>query len=136
MRSITDAAFVVSVHYEDPNNPGHINLKWKGNHEISDFNLDSLGTVVDWRTETENTGWAIVRSCQLLNDSIVAPVSQFGHRILPSSVSPGDLIPLRPEAKDGGPGTGPHHALSSERATRIAAQQGHLARIFWRSFRV
>ena len=100
MRSITDAAFVVSVHYEDPNNPARINLKWKGNHEISDFNVDSLGTVLDCGTETENTGWAIVRSSQLLNDSIVAPVSQFGHRILPSSVSPGDLIPLRPEAKE------------------------------------
>jgi hypothetical protein len=100
MKSITEAAFVVSVHYNGRNGPARINLKWKGNHEISDFTLDSLGTVVDCETETENTGWAVVRSSQVLNDSIVAPLSQFGHRILPSSVSPGDVIPLRPEAKE------------------------------------
>ena len=99
MKSMTDAAFIVSVHYDDPNGFARINLNWIGNHEISDFSLDSLGTVVDCGTESENAGWAIVRSSQLLNDSIVAPISQFGHRILPSSVRPGDVIPLQPEAK-------------------------------------
>jgi hypothetical protein len=97
MKSIRDAAFVVSVHYDDPNGPARINLKWKGSHEISDFNLDSLGKVVNCETETENTGWVIVKSSHILNTLSVAPLSQFGPANLRSShlVNPGDEIPLR-----------------------------------------
>ena len=99
MKHITDTAFVVSVHYDDPNAPARINLKWQGNHEISDFNLDSLGTVLDCEAETENTGWATVSSSHILDNSSMAPLSQFGHQILRSSVSPGDVIPLRPDVE-------------------------------------
>jgi hypothetical protein len=34
-----------------------INLKWQGNHQVSDFKLDALGEVLDYQTETEHTGW-------------------------------------------------------------------------------
>ena len=132
MKSITDAAFVVSVHYDDPNGHARINLNWIGNHEISDFNLDSLGTVVDCETETENTGWAIVRSSQLLNDSIVAPLSQFGHRILPSSISPGDVIPLRLETKKLSDSVallnGNHEALTAPKKARRALLNPYIRR--------
>jgi hypothetical protein len=45
MKTIADAAFVVSVH-DYVFNGVRVNLKWKGNHDISDFNLDVLGEVV------------------------------------------------------------------------------------------
>lgn len=96
MKNITNAAFVVSVHYDDPYGAAQINLKWKGNHQISDFDLDRLGKVLNCETETENTGWVIVKSCYVLNNLSVAPLSQSGPRVLQSSslVSPGDEVPL------------------------------------------
>jgi hypothetical protein len=54
----TDRAFVVSIH--DDGCQGmlcrgtlHINLKWHGKHDISDFDLDQLGEVMQCETETE-----------------------------------------------------------------------------------
>ena len=69
----------------------------KGNHDISDFDLDLLGEVVNCQAETENTGWVIVRSSHLLNDLSFLPLSQFGHAIRRSSnlAGCGDEIPLR-----------------------------------------
>lgn len=103
MQNIKNAAFVVSVHYDDPYGAAHINLKWKGNHQISDFDLDRLGEVLNCETETENTGWVIVRSSYLLNNLTVAPLSQSGPPVLQSSslVSPGDEVPLDGERLNG-----------------------------------
>jgi hypothetical protein len=39
-----------------------INLKWQGNHEISDFDLDRLGAVLRSEAETDHTGYVIVKS--------------------------------------------------------------------------
>jgi hypothetical protein len=99
MTNITNAAFVVSVHYDDPYGAAHINLKWKGNHQIADFDLDRLGEVLNCETETENTGWVIVKFSYVLNNLSVAPLSQSGPPVLQSSslsslVSPGDEVPL------------------------------------------
>jgi hypothetical protein len=96
MNNITDTAFVVSVHYDDPYGAAHINLKWKGNHQISDFELDRLGEVLNCETETENTGCVIVKSSYVLNNLTVAPLSQSGPPVLQSSslVNPGDKVPL------------------------------------------
>ena len=60
MKPFKDAAFVLSL-YEDVS-PGalRINLRWQGDHEIFDFNLDQLGKVVACTTETENTGWVMI----------------------------------------------------------------------------
>ena len=67
MKRAKDAAFVVSVH-EDAS-PGilRINLKWNGNHEIFDFNLDGLGEIVNSATETENTGWVTIKRRRFLD---------------------------------------------------------------------
>jgi hypothetical protein len=94
---IRDAAFVVSVHDDFLRGTVRINLRWKGNHDISDFDVDSLGAVVRCEAETENAGWVIVRSSHLWNELSFASVSQFGHAILRSSnlVDSGDEIPLR-----------------------------------------
>ena len=97
MKTIRDAAFVVSVHDDVLSGTVRINLRWKGNHDIADFDLDFLGEVVRSEAETENTGWVIVRSSHLGNELSFPPVSQFGHAILRSSnlVDSGDEIPLR-----------------------------------------
>jgi hypothetical protein len=99
MEKIRDAAFVVSVHDDVLNRTVRINLRWKGNRDISDFALDVLGEIVRCEAETENTGWVIVRSSHLWHELSFPPVSQFGHAILRSSnlVDSGDEIPLKPK---------------------------------------
>ena len=96
MKNIQNAAFVVSVHYGNTNEGARINVKWKGNHEISDFNFDRFGEVLSSESETENTGWVVVRSSYRMNNSGVAPFQQSGAAIVQLSerISPGDEIPL------------------------------------------
>jgi hypothetical protein len=67
MKSTKDAAFVSSVHEDVSPSILRINLKWQGNHEIFDFNLDRLGKVVNAATETENTGWVTVEHRRFLS---------------------------------------------------------------------
>ena len=97
MEKIRDAAFVVSVHDDFLSGTVRINLRWKGNHDIGDFDLDFLGAVVRCEAETKNAGWVMVRSSPLWNALSFPPVSQFGHAILRSSnlVDSGEKIPLR-----------------------------------------
>ena len=57
----TDTAVIMSFHEHEIPGTWRINLKWQGNHEISDFKLDLLGEVLGCETETEDTGWAIVK---------------------------------------------------------------------------
>ena len=97
MEKIRDAAFVVSVHDDFLSGTVRINLRWKGNHDIGDFDLDFLGAVVRCEAETKNAGWVMVRSSPLWNALSFPPVSQFGHAILRSSnlVDSGEAIPLR-----------------------------------------
>jgi hypothetical protein len=96
-RNIRDAAFVVSVRDDVLNRTVRINLRRKGNYDISDFDVDLLGEVVRCEVETENTGWVIVRSSHRWNELSFPPVSQFGQAILRSSnlVDSGEAIPLR-----------------------------------------
>ncbi|MGA8481946.1 MAG: hypothetical protein WB696_28595 [Chthoniobacterales bacterium] len=80
-----DRAFVVSIH--DDGCQGmlcrgtlHINLKWHGNHDISDFDLDQLGKVMQCETETETSGWVVVQQSHLVNSGYAIPL-----RMLPPS---------------------------------------------------
>jgi hypothetical protein len=97
MKSIQNAAFVVSVHCDKAGGPTRLHVKWNGKHEISDFDLDHLGNVVNYETETEHSGWVLVSSSGFVNDLSVA---QFGPKILQSQnlVEPGAEIPLRSRA--------------------------------------
>ena len=76
MKRIKDAAFILSVHEDVSPGTLRINLKWQGNHEIFDFNLDRLGKVVNSATETGNTGWVMIEH--------------------PRHLKPGDAIPSKP----------------------------------------
>jgi len=101
MNDVTDSAFVVSVHYDGPQGAARINLKWKGVHEISDFDFDHLGDVIACGTETENAGWVLVQFSQHLHVSNLPPESQLAPVILRSHdpVRVGDSIRLRPSSK-------------------------------------
>ena len=75
MKKINDKAFVMSVHQDVSPEVLRINLRWRGDHEISDFDLAGLGKVLHAEAETENAGWVIIEH--------------------PRFVKPGDGVPLR-----------------------------------------
>ena len=74
MKPFKDAAFVVSVHEDVSQGTLRINLRWQGNHEIFDFNVDRLGKVVACATETENTGWVMIERARFLNVGAAIPL--------------------------------------------------------------
>ena len=58
----TDTAVVMSLYKNEvPAGSLRINLKWADKHEITDFKLDRFGELVSCETETENTGWVVVK---------------------------------------------------------------------------
>jgi hypothetical protein len=75
METKTLTALVTSVHNNPSEGTMRVNLKWLGSHEITDFDLEKLGKVLNCETETENTGWVIMKH--------------------PSRLNPGDTVPLR-----------------------------------------
>jgi hypothetical protein len=78
MKTEVEAA-VVSIRENPDDGKARINLRWEGNHLISDFDLDKLGRVVDSEDETAHSGWAFVE--------------------LPVAISVGKTIPLLKDAK-------------------------------------
>jgi hypothetical protein len=75
MKKINDKAFVMSVLQDVSPEVLRINLRWRGHHEISDFDLAGLGEVLHGEAETENAGWVVIKH--------------------PRFVKPGDEVPLR-----------------------------------------
>ena len=54
-------AAVLSIR-ENPNEgTARVNLRWESNHQISDFDLNKLGEVLNSEGETEHSGWALVK---------------------------------------------------------------------------
>ena len=74
MKPFKDAAFVLSLHEDVSPGTLRINLRWQGNHEIFDFNLDRLGKVVACATETGNTGWAVIEHPRFVNVGEAIPL--------------------------------------------------------------
>ena len=79
MQTETLTALVTSAHKNPSQRNTRVNLKWLGNHDIGDFNLEKLGKVLNCETETENSGWVIVED--------------------PCRANPGDTISLRSDAR-------------------------------------
>ena len=92
MKKNTDRGLIVGLHHGASPDTLHVNLKWEGDHDISAFDLGSLGEVLHCENESQNTGWAIVRSSHL--------------------VSPGEAIPLRKRAENLELGNGNSSRLS------------------------
>jgi hypothetical protein len=97
MKPTGDTAFVVSVHYDDPNNRLLINLIWQGDHDISDFDLDRLGEVLNCETETADSGWVIIEPSDRLKIYLGELQPPFGPPVLEPSfrIAAGDTLPLR-----------------------------------------
>jgi hypothetical protein len=74
MKRIQDAAFAVSVHEDVSPSALRINLRWQGNHEIFEFELARLGKVVNYATETADTGWVLIEHPRLVNPGEVVPL--------------------------------------------------------------
>ena len=53
-------AAVLSIHENSDEGTATVNLRWDGNHQISDFDLDRLGKVLNSEVETDHSGWALV----------------------------------------------------------------------------
>src|SRR5215469_14802043 len=92
MKKNTNTGFIVSLHHDASPDTLRVNLKWEGDHDISAFDLGSLGEVLHCENESENTGWAIIRPSHL--------------------VSPGEAIPLRKRAENLELGNGNSSRLS------------------------
>ena len=57
-----DTAVVMSLYKSEfPAGSLRINLKWSEKHEITDFKLDRFGEIVSCETESDQTGWVIVK---------------------------------------------------------------------------
>jgi hypothetical protein len=68
-------ALVTSVHNDTHAGTTRINLRWEGKYDISDFETERFGDILNSDSETEDSGWIEVR--------------------FPSTAKPGDSIPLR-----------------------------------------
>src|ERR1700739_3013053 len=55
-----DKAVVMSYYLHGSAGAIRLNLRWRGLHQVNDFNFDSAGEVQDCQTETEHTGWVIL----------------------------------------------------------------------------
>ena len=53
-------AAVMSIHENSDEGTARVNLRWEGNYQISDFDVDKLGKVLNSEDETEHSGWALV----------------------------------------------------------------------------
>jgi hypothetical protein len=72
-------AAVVSIRENTNDRTARVNLRWEGKHQISDFALNKLGSVLNSEGEDEHSGRAIVE--------------------LPVKATVGKAIPLLKEAK-------------------------------------
>ena len=58
----TDTAVVMSLYKNEvPAGSLRVNLKWPERHEITDFKLDRFGEIVSCETESDQTGWVVVK---------------------------------------------------------------------------
>ena len=55
MKKNTDRGLIVGLHHGASPDTLHVNLKWEGDHDISAFDLGSLGEVPHCKNESENT---------------------------------------------------------------------------------
>src|SRR5215469_18668574 len=60
-RAKADKAVVMSYYPHGSAGAIRLNLRWRGLHQVNDFNFDSAGEVQDCQTETEHTGWVILQ---------------------------------------------------------------------------
>ena len=92
-------ATILSVNADTAPNTFRVDLKWQGNFDIANFDLQGLGKVLKIQDETPNTGWAIIERPFRVPIAHAIPGWAIAEPIYP--LSPGDTIPLRPDLQPG-----------------------------------
>jgi hypothetical protein len=95
MNKTTNNALILSLNVEASPNTFRVSLKWQGNHDIADFDLERFGKVLSLQDETENTGWAIIERPFRAAIAHTLPGWAIHESIRP--LNPGDTVPLRPD---------------------------------------
>ena len=93
MNETTNNASILSVNADASPNTFRVSLKWQGNHDIADFDLERFGKVLSLQDETANTGWAIVERPFRAVIAHTLPGWAIHESVCP--LNPGDSVPLR-----------------------------------------
>jgi hypothetical protein len=90
-----DEAMILSVEADVAPDTLRVSLQWQGDHDISDFDLQRFGKVLQIQDETEHTGWAIIE--HRFHARIAHPLPGWAMHESMRPLSAGDTIPLRPD---------------------------------------
>jgi hypothetical protein len=93
MNAATNEAMVLSVDADVAPDTFRVCLRWRGDHDISDFDLQRFGKVLRIQDETENTGWAIIERRFHARIAHTLPGWAIHESMRP--LTAGDTIPLR-----------------------------------------
>jgi len=93
MNETTNKASILSVNADASPNTFRVSLKWQGNHDIADFDLERFGKVLSLQDETEHTGWAIIE--RPFRAVIAHTLPGWAIRESMCPLNPGDTVPLR-----------------------------------------
>ena len=91
----TDEAIILSAEADVAPDTLRVSLQWQGDHDISDFDLQRFGKVLQIQDETEHTGWAIIERRFHARIAHTLPGWAMHESMRP--LSAGDTIPLRPD---------------------------------------
>ena len=91
----TDEAMILSVEADVAPDTLRVSLQWQGDHDISDFDLQRFGKVLQIQDETEHTGWAIIERRFHARIAHTLPGWALHESMHP--LSAGGTIPLRPD---------------------------------------
>ncbi|MBV8215156.1 MAG: hypothetical protein JOZ08_18265 [Verrucomicrobia bacterium] len=98
MKVAVRKATIVSVNADAAPNTLRISLQWQGSHDISDFDLQQFGKVLQIQDETDNTGWAIIE--RPFRVPVAHGIPGWATAESTSSPNPGDTIALRPDLQN------------------------------------
>ena len=92
-------ATILSVNADTAPNTFRVDLKWQGNYDISDFDLQRFGKVLRIQDETANTGWAIIE--RPFRVPVAHSIPGWATAESTHPLNSGDTIPLRPDLQNG-----------------------------------
>ena len=90
-----DEAMILSIEADVAPDTLRVSLQWQGDHDISDFDLQRFGKVLQIQDETEHTGWAIIERRFHARIAHTLPGWAIHESMRP--LSAGETIPLRPD---------------------------------------
>ena len=94
MKRATNTATILTVDEDVASNTFRVSLRWQGEHDIADFDLQRYGRVLSLQDQTENTGWAIIERPFRAVIAHTLPGWAINESMRP--LIPGDTVPLRP----------------------------------------